>query len=166
MRYTIWCIHLTWLIGDIIKYISLFLKIESPYLWTKISNWYGLIYEHARINYCLVTLKFENHDESDCSCGMYFVSRKHETIRRKNWKKKQSMKWRKTFASRQLEEHVVFMFMIEMISLSWFVPPIQSIWCKEHSSHWWEHVVNTTFTHITGLKISGCLMTLFCTWTT
>ena len=81
-----------------------------------------------------------------CSCGMYFVSRKHETIRRKNWKKKRSMKWRKTFASRQLEEHVVFMFMIEMISLSWFVPPVQTIWCKEHSSHWWEQFVNTTFT--------------------
>ena len=45
-----------------------------------------------------------------------------------------------------MEERVTFMFLLEMISLSWLVPPARAIWCKEHSSHWWEHVVNTTFT--------------------
>ena len=56
------------------------------------------------------------------------------------------MKQRKAFAKRQREERVLFMFMLEMISFSWLVPPVRTIWCKERSSHWWEHVVNTTFT--------------------
>ena len=54
----------------------------------------------------------------------YLLSRKHEAIRRKNWRRKQSMKQRKAFAKRQREERVLFMFMLEMISFSWLVPPV------------------------------------------
>ena len=56
------------------------------------------------------------------------------------------MKRRKALVRRQLEECVTIMFLLEMILLSRLVPPARAIWCKERSSHWWEHVVNTTFT--------------------
>ena len=95
-------------------------------------------YEHARIKYCLVTLKFELRKTMMNPIALvrtYFVSRKREAIRRKNWKRKQSMKRRKAFARRQLEERVTFMFLLEMVSLSWLVPPARAIWCKERSSH-------------------------------
>ena len=63
---------------------------------------------------------------------------------------------------RQLEERILFMFMLEMISL--VSATSQTTWPKECSSHCLEHVVNTRSLHMTGFKISRCLMILFCTY--
>ena len=75
----------------------------------------------------------------------YLLSRKHKAIRRKNWRRKQSVKRRKAFARRQSGACLIHVHaendFVELASAI-----IQTIWCKEHSSHWWEHVVNTTFT--------------------
>ena len=74
---------------------------------------------------------------------IYLLSSKHKAIRRKNWRRKQSVKRRKAFAKRQSEERVLFMLMLKMSCL---VPPSKQFGPQNVAVNCGEHVVNTTFT--------------------
>lgn len=76
----------------------------------------------------------------------YLLARKRQAFRRMNWGIKQSMRRRRAFARRQSQERLMFMLMLAVVSSSLRWPPVRTLWAKERSNHWWEHVVNSTFT--------------------
>ena len=76
----------------------------------------------------------------------YLLARKRQAFRRMEWRRRQSIRRRRAFAGRQSQDHLVFMIMLAVVSLNLHVSPVKTLWAKERSSHWWEQVVNSTFT--------------------
>lgn len=76
----------------------------------------------------------------------YLLARKREAMRRVSWRRKQSDKRRRAFARQQARERVMFTFYLAIISVNLCGPAVRRLWVKERSSHWWEQVVNSSFT--------------------
>ena len=51
---------------------------------------------------------------------------------------------RRRLAQRQAQERLFFAVMMSIFALSFCLPP-RSLWTKERSSYWWDHIVNHTF---------------------
>ena len=82
----------------------------------------------------------------------YLLARKREAMRRVSWRRKQSDKRRRAFARRQARERVMFNFVLAIISVNLCGPAVRRLWVKERSAHWWEQVVNSSFTQTDWLE--------------
>ena len=51
---------------------------------------------------------------------------------------------RRKLAQRQAQERLFFVVMMSLYALNFCTPP-RSLWTKERSSYWWDHIVNRTF---------------------
>ena len=51
---------------------------------------------------------------------------------------------RRAFVSRQARERLMFAVLMSVTCCN--LSPERTVWTKERSSHWWEHVVKSTFT--------------------
>ena len=48
---------------------------------------------------------------------------------------------------RQAQQHLLFVLLLAGISTSIGLgSPERALWAKERSTHWWDHVVNSSFT--------------------
>ena len=56
------------------------------------------------------------------------------------------MKRRTAFAQRQAQKRLIFTFLLAVVSATLQGSAVRSLWCKERSSHWWEHIVHRSFT--------------------
>ena len=51
---------------------------------------------------------------------------------------------RMTFARKQAQQHLFFVLMMSLVAFN-VSSPARSIWMKERSSYWWNHIVSQTF---------------------
>ena len=72
------------------------------------------------------------------------LKRKRRAAKRLKVMKQQRNKRRREFVRRQAMER--FMFVVLMSVAFCNLSPERMLWMKERSNHWWEHVVNSTFT--------------------
>ena len=52
---------------------------------------------------------------------------------------------RRDFAKRQSQERLMFALLLSVAALT-LQSPVRSLWVKQRSSYWWDHVVNSMFT--------------------
>ena len=76
----------------------------------------------------------------------HLLARKREVMRRVKWRKSQAKKQRTAFALSQAQERLIFSLLLATVSVTLQGSAVRSLWCKERSSHWWEHVVQHAFT--------------------
>lgn len=80
---------------------------------------------------------------------MYFVMRRrrHASKKRLAFLRKRAVRRRVKFCRRQaLERLLYFTLLVASSSISLSLNTVRSLWMKERSGHWWEHLVKTTFT--------------------
>ncbi len=76
-----------------------------------------------------------------------YLFRKREAIRQTQWRRRQRVRRRRAFARRQSQERMMFLIMLALVSTNFHhCPENRAMWAKERSGHWWDHVVNATFT--------------------
>ena len=62
------------------------------------------------------------------------------------WKKRLTQSRRKRkFSQRQAHERLFFTVMMSIFAIN-VCSPTRSLWTKERSSYWWDHIVKQTFT--------------------
>ena len=66
------------------------------------------------------------------------------------------------FSQKQIHERLCFAFAMSIVALNLHTPT-RSLWAKERSSFWWDHIVNHTFCCQDWLEIFVCLKRLSCT---
>ena len=76
----------------------------------------------------------------------FLLARKREAMRRVKWRSRQTMKRRTAFTQRQAQERLIFTFLLAIVSATLQGSAVRSLWCKERSSHWWQHIVHRSFT--------------------
>ena len=76
-----------------------------------------------------------------------FVARRRREVERMRWRR-QRMRRHQAFVKRQARQRLVFMMMLAGLSfgLHGQGSTVRSVWSKERSSHWWEHIVTSHFT--------------------
>lgn len=79
-----------------------------------------------------------------CVVSKVFASRRQCTKALLRKKRLARARRRRRLAQRQAQERLFFAVMISMYALAFCSPP-RSLWTKERSSYWWEHIVNHTF---------------------
>ena len=78
---------------------------------------------------------------------MYFLTMRRRRKRRKQLAKNRAVRRRKDFLIKQASESLLFFtFLVASLSVSMSLPSPRSLWMKERSDRWWEHVVKSTFT--------------------
>ena len=91
------------------------------------------------------------------------LRRKCRAARRLKRMKEERRRHRRAFVRRQAMEQLMFVVLISVTCCN--LSPERMIWTKERSSHWWEHVVKSTFTSQDWLKnfcMSQCTFTYLC----
>lgn len=63
----------------------------------------------------------------------------HEAVLRRN--REAGQRWKR----RQTRQRLAFVFVMSIVALH-IHSPMRSVWSKERSSYWWEHIVGQTFT--------------------
>ena len=77
---------------------------------------------------------------------VHVLSRKRQAYEAQiECRKRLRVRRRRAFAKRQSRERLMFAMLLCVAALN-LQSPIRSVWMKQRSSYWWEHVVNTTFT--------------------
>ena len=76
----------------------------------------------------------------------YLLARRRDAVKRLRWRRKQSFRRRRAFAEKQAQERVMFMCLLAVVACNLQGSGVRTQWAKERSSHWWEQVVNSTFT--------------------
>ena len=78
----------------------------------------------------------------------YFVSKQRRAIRNVSWRRRESIRRRRAFAKRQAQQRLVFVLMLAGLSFGMHGrgSSARTVWTKDRSSHWWDHVVNSCFT--------------------
>ena len=76
----------------------------------------------------------------------YLLARRRDAVKRLRWRRKQSFRRRRAFAEKQAQQHVMFMCLLAVVACNLQGSGVRTQWAKERSSHWWEQVVNSTFT--------------------
>ena len=51
----------------------------------------------------------------------------------------------KNFAQKRSRERICFVFTMSMLALSLHTTSVRTLWAKERSSYWWDHIVKHTF---------------------
>ena len=54
---------------------------------------------------------------------------------------------RRAFAAKQERQRLLFAVLLAMTTLTVRLPTPRSIWMRQRSSYWWDHIVLSTFTH-------------------
>ena len=75
----------------------------------------------------------------------HLLSRKKRTYDAMGRIKKSRARRRRDFARRQSRERLMLALLLSIAALT-IQSPVRSLWIKQRSSYWWEHVVNSTFT--------------------
>ena len=76
------------------------------------------------------------------------AARMREEIRRKRRRRRERNKRWKAFVRRQAQQRFVFLLLLTGITSSIGQgSSTRELWTKERSTHWWDHVVNSTFTN-------------------
>ena len=78
----------------------------------------------------------------------YFVAKRRRVDERMRWRRIQRTRRRRAFVRRQARQRLVFVLMLAGLSfgLHGQGSSIRTVWTKERSSYWWEHVVSSCFT--------------------
>ena len=99
-----------------------------------------------------------------CVVSKVFASRRQCTKALLRKKRLARARRRRRLAQRQAQERLFFAVMISMYALAFCSPP-RSLWTKERSSYWWEHIVNHTFsTHdwLENFRMSQAIFAYVC----
>ena len=79
--------------------------------------------------------------------ALVIAQRRHEVIGRERLQRRERRRRWKAFMRRQAQQCLVFVLLLAGISFSIGVgSPARTLWAKERSTHWWDHVVNSSFT--------------------
>ena len=79
--------------------------------------------------------------------ALLIARRRREAIRRERLRRRERRRRWKAFMRRQAQQRLVFVFLLAGISFSVGVgSSARALWAKERSTHWWDHVVNSSFT--------------------
>ena len=76
----------------------------------------------------------------------YFLARRRKAARRLKWKRLLRERERRDFLKKQALERLLFFSMMVAFITSCSLSPERMLWSRSRSRHWWEHVVNSTFT--------------------
>ena len=74
---------------------------------------------------------------------VFASSRTHTSMKRSRLAR---YRRRRTFAEKQARQRLLFSFTLSMLAFNCFGIHPRSIWMKERSSVWWDHLVNGVFT--------------------
>ena len=132
-------------------------------------------FEHARRGYdCLVTTWKRTRIKNFCwtmdkrvvavtVVRNVLLKRKRRAAERLERVREERRRRRRAFLRRQAMERLMF---VALMTLSYCnLSPERTIWTKERSSHWWEHVVKSTFTQqdwLQNFRMSQCTFMYLC----
>jgi hypothetical protein len=75
------------------------------------------------------------------------AGRRREAMRREEWRRRERRRRWKAFVRGQAQQRLLFVLILAGISSSIGLgSSARALWAKERSTHWWEHVVNSSFT--------------------
>ena len=75
----------------------------------------------------------------------HFCSKKKRAYDTTGRIKKGRARRRRDFAKRQSQERLMLALLLSVAALT-LQSPVRSLWVKQRSSYWWDHVVNSMFT--------------------
>ena len=93
----------------------------------------------------------------------HLLRSKRRTVQRLTLMKQKRSRRRREFDRRQAIERLVFVMLMSVSCLN--LSQERMLWTKERSSHWWEHVVKSTFTQndwIENFRMSQCTFSYLC----
>ena len=80
------------------------------------------------------------------------AARRRKVLRREEWRRERRRRW-KAFVRRQAQQRLLFVLLLSGISARIGLgPSARALWANERSTHWWDHVVNSSFTGEDWLK--------------